>query len=280
MSKKAFSSYSPATELGGLNQHQLIVDLSNAHLSCLVVNEDLKIVAFELFKLYEDELDFDDIIVDIMKESRLLDKSYTDTKVFINSAEAVLIPGKHFNKQVAEDFLTIGFGEPHKQVMRYNEFHHDTEDITVAFRLQEQVPDQINRRLIMVEFHHVYIKMAEHLLKKDISVGDIIKVQFYYKHIIVGVRKQGKLQLVQYFDYQTAEDVLYHLLHICQEFDLQTNKVMLEISGIVDLQSALYTTLEKYFDQIGLEEINQQQLSPDFQQYPSHYLAPFFNLAV
>jgi hypothetical protein len=279
MSKKAFSTYSAATELGGLNHHQLIIELSKHHISCVVVNEQLQVIGFELFKLDEDELDFDDLLVEVMRSSKLLDKSYTETKVYTNSPYAVLIPSEHFNKQIAEDYLSIGFGEAYRQVMRYDQWN-DTSGITIAFRLDEEVPEQMNRRLIMVEFHHVFAKMAEHLLKQEQMQQDKIKVQFYYKHIIVGVMKDGKLQLIQYFNYNSSEDVLYYLLNICQQLGLNTAQVMLEISGMIDLQSALYNELNRYFGNIGLEEINPSNLPQDFQQYPPHYLSPFFNLAV
>lgn len=279
MSKKAFSTYSAATELGGLNNHQLIVELSKHHFSCLVVTEQLNIVAFELFKLDEDELDFDDLMMEIMRESRLLDKSYTETKVYANSPFAVLIPAGQFNKQIAEDYLSVSFGEAHRQVMRYDELSADM-GIVTAFRLEEEVPEQINRRLIMVEFHHVFSKMAEHLLQQDNKATDKIKVQFYYKHIIVGVMKNSKLHLVQFFNYQTPEDVLYYLLNICQQLGLHTAQVVLEISGMIDLQSALYNELNKYFANIAMEEVNMKNLPQDFHHYPPHYLSPFFNLAV
>jgi hypothetical protein len=279
MSKKAFSTYSAATELGGLNNHQLIVELSKHHFSCLVVTAQLNIVAFELFKLDEEELDFDDLMMEIMRESRLLDKSYTETKVYANSPFAVLIPAGQFNKQIAEDYLSVSFGEAHRQVMRYDELSADM-GIVTAFRLDEEVPEQINRRLIMVEFHHVFSKMAEHLLQQDNKATDKIKVQFYYKHIIVGVMKNSQLHLVQFFNYQTPEDVLYFLLNICQQLGLHTAQVMLEISGMIDLQSALYNELNKYFANIAMEEVNMKNLPQDFHHYPPHYLSPFFNLAV
>lgn len=279
MSKKAFSTYSAATELGGLNNHQLIVELSKHHFSCLVVTAQLHIVAFELFKLDEDELDFDDLMMEIMRESRLLDKSYTETKVYANSPFAVLIPAGQFNKQIAEDYLSVSFGEAHRQVMRYDELSADM-GIVTAFRLEEEVPEQINRRLIMVEFHHVFSKMAEHLLQQDNKATDKIKVQFYYKHIIVGVMKNSQLHLVQFFNYQTPEDVLYYLLNICQQLGLHTAQVVLEISGMIDLQSALYNELNKYFATIAMEEVNMKNLPQDFHHYPPHYLSPFFNLAV
>lgn len=279
MSKKAFSTYSAATELGGLNNHQLIVELSKHHFSCLVVTAQLHIVAFELFKLDEDELDFDDLMMEIMRESRLLDKSYTETKVYANSPFAVLIPAGQFNKQIAEDYLSVSFGEAHRQVMRYDELSADM-GIVTAFRLDEEVPEQINRRLIMVEFHHVFSKMAEHLLQQDNKATDKIKVQFYYKHIIVGVMKNSQLHLVQFFNYQTPEDVLYYLLNICQQLSLHTAQVVLEISGMIDLQSALYNELNKYFATIAMEEVNMKNLPQDFHHYPPHYLSPFFNLAV
>ncbi len=279
MSKKAFSTYSAATELGGLNNHQLIVELSKHHFSCLVVTAQLNIVAFELFKLDEDELDFDDLMMEIMRESRLLDKSYTETKVYANSPFALLIPAGQFNKQIAEDYLSVSFGEAHRQVMRYDELSADM-GIVTAFRLEEEVPEQINRRLIMVEFHHVFSKMAEHLLQQDNKATDKIKVQFYYKHIIVGVMKNSQLHLVQFFNYQTPEDVLYFLLNICQQLGLHTAQVVLEISGMIDLQSALYNELNKYFANIAMEEVNMKNLPQDFHHYPPHYLSPFFNLAV
>jgi hypothetical protein len=93
---------------------------------------------------------------------------------------------------------------------------------------------------------------------------------------LIAVRS-GKLLLARSFGYSTPEDVLYYLLKTCRQFSLSQNEVSLELSGLVDKQSALYKELYQYFSQIRLRENDWKMNDGEF---PAHFFTSLKDLSV
>mgnify|MGYP001544273745 FL=1 len=115
------------------------------------------------------------------------------------------------------------------------------------------------------------------LLKKTIEGKNKLSVIFYAKKLIVMLVKNGQLQLIQSFNYHTPEDVSYTLLNICRQF--QISSIKLEISGLLEENSALYKEIYKFFTEIEFTELpGDINYSEEIKQYPSHYFSYIFAL--
>ena len=87
MTNKIFSTYKAGKERGIKNNDRLIVEISNAHVACIVIGGSTNTIEdFELFELPSDSFkSFEESFAYVVIGSRLLDKHYTDKKVFINT---------------------------------------------------------------------------------------------------------------------------------------------------------------------------------------------------
>lgn len=92
---------------------------------------------------------------------------------------------------------------------------------------------------------------------------------------LVAVRS-GQLLLARSFVYNTPEDVVYYLLRTCRQFSLSQTGVELELSGLVDKDSALYNALFQYFSHTRFRE-NNWNLDPA--EYPAHFFTPLKDLS-
>jgi hypothetical protein len=87
--------------------------------------------------------------------------------------------------------------------------------------------------------------------------------------------KNGTTQLINTFNYQTAEDVSYTLLNICQQFDVPN--IALTISGLLERKSALFKEIYKYFETIEMAPLPDcQEYHEEILAYPSHYFSHNF----
>ena len=94
---------------------------------------------------------------------------------------------------------------------------------------------------------------------------------------MVSLIKDGKHQLINSFNYRTAEDVTYTLLNICQQFEVEN--IDLEISGLLEKNSALYKEIYKYFQTIDLIFLPENKnYNEEITQHPSHYFSHIFAL--
>jgi len=87
--------------------------------------------------------------------------------------------------------------------------------------------------------------------------------------------KANKILMAQAYAYATPEDILFYLLKICQQFSLSQREVALQLSGLVDKQSALYKELFQYFINIAFREASWNVKG----DYPAHFFTSLNDLA-
>lgn len=86
--------------------------------------------------------------------------------------------------------------------------------------------------------------------------------------------KNGAVQIVQSFAFKTPEDVAYYVLQLCANYEMPVGEVVLELSGMINEESALYAELYKYFLQIQLQKLPRDFSYPeDMSQIPAHYFS-------
>ncbi|MDB5191948.1 MAG: hypothetical protein JWQ96_1511 [Segetibacter sp.] len=282
MAQKTFSIYAPGSDIVSKNSDSLVVEVGVLHIACVVKRGTKNsIVAVELFNYSSEEgRDFELLFTRIMVISRLLDKSYASTLLFINNPYSVLIPYTRFNKDIAEDYLNMVHGIPVNGQKEFDKV--DVEPgIMNAYCVNKDWLAFTARNLMMVTKQHTYTNLITCLFKRaDGFPANLLKVQFYPHYLIIVVLKQNELQLVQTFVYETNDDVLYYLLSTAQNLKIDLEDTTLEVSGMIDLQSGLHVELSKYFKNIKEETVDQALLLMNTTEYPSHYFTPFYNLAL
>jgi len=126
-----------------------------------------------------------------------------------------------------------------------------------------------------VAFMHAYTAALK--VDNGIAGENQIAVHFTPASFRVKVRKEQKLWLVQTFTYTTPLDVVYVLLKICTEFDMQQEATQVALSGLIDAGSHLYKELYNYFLHIHFSEPALYSLQQE--QYPQHFFQSIYNLA-
>jgi hypothetical protein len=109
---------------------------------------------------------------------------------------------------------------------------------------------------------------------------DLLYCNFNPHNFIVFLKKDGQLQVIQNFEFDIATDAVFHLLNICQSFDVNTGQIALWVSGTVDTDSVLYNELYKYFLNITFLNLPANfNYAGQIKNYPEHYFSHLFALA-
>ncbi len=278
MVQKTIGIYSDTSSYSPFNEDTLIVEVSNEHIACLVKNvKTNSVTAFEFFKLEIEGGDWDDIFYEIRTNSGLLDKSYEATRIYYNLPENTFIPSYKFTGPNANLFLSLVHGDDAKSSIYHDTVKGDV-DFVNAYRIKNNLLETVNRNFLSIQGQHVYTSILNMLAEDETIKKEILmKVQFYHAYFIVTVMRNGKLQLMQRFNYQTPEDVLYHLLNVAEKFELVVPR--LQLSGFIDLQSPTYQYLQQHFTDIYMELVElEEPMNQKINNYPLHYFSPFFNL--
>ena len=140
---------------------------------------------------------------------------------------------------------------------------------TVANLFSEQFPG--------ATYFHATSLQLEQLQGADtlmycIVFGDTLKLILF---------KSGILQVVQQFSYIAPEDVLYHLLNMCEQHAVKPTEVLLRLTGMIDENSRLYTEIYKYFMQVVFEDVAAGIYSNDTaRDFPPHYFSHLITMAL
>ena len=281
MIRKLVSYYTDTKEPAAAEADTLFMEIGNSQLACLVKGaHSQQIEAFELFELDKEMTDWADILFEFKNLSVILNRSYKETHCYYNFQEAVIIPESKFSISAAEDFLSLIYGENTR-----DEIRHDTistgDQMVNAYRVKKSLQEWMGRQFILYQPHHLYTKILADLFAGEIPVTPLLKLQVYASHMIVSVTQKGKLLLIQSFQYQSEEDILYYVMNILKQFHINAADAQIDISGKIDPDSILYQQLNQLFGQMSVETINPADaaafIHPD---YPLHFFTPFYKLAV
>lgn len=131
-------------------------------------------------------------------------------------------------------------------------------------KVQQQYPSAQSR-------HQFSLAMKEVIAATD--AGNVY-VDFRPDEFSVVIVKESKLLLAQTYYYTTPEDVLYYLLKCCAYLDLSQQESQLQVSGLIDSDSALYKELNQYFLNIEFRESAWQRTD-----FPAHFFTTLNDLA-
>ncbi len=267
MAKKTYSLYNSVDII----DQRLAVEIGVSHIVLVAGGENL-VAGLEFYEMEENDLQ--EVLDDIKQQSQLLSKSYRETNVYYNLHESVLVPVAQFNTSIASELLDVAFGSsPLKRV--------NVENINVSpgmvnvYRSNDHWQDIISNYFRAVTKKHIYSKLVE----QAIEASENLTVQFYRNEMIVVATKKKQLKIVRSFSFSNDADVLYHLLNVCKQVDMDAAETTLSISGLINTDSNIFLQLQKYFAELKLNNASKELLPEEqLKQYPLHYFTPFFKL--
>jgi len=280
MARKKIGVYSE--DFSNNSDHQFIMEFGNDELVCIAksaISDD--IIAFELFSLDKGlNDDWNDIFYEIKAISQVFNFSYKKVTCFFNNEEALLIPEKLLTATSAEDYLSLVYGESTRHDVKYEKLLA-TKVFINTYRVRKAITELLSRHFIIYQTAHTYSTILNDVMRRPIIDPAFIKIQFYTSHFIIAVWKDERFQLIQSYRYQSAEDVLYYLMRITQQFNFELSEVSLEVSGFIDRELLLFTQLSSLFIRITTDNMQPVGVFKTVEgEYPPHYFTPFYKLTL
>lgn len=188
--------------------------------------------------------------------------------VFFNFRQISIVPNEFFKQENAASILSVFFGDDNNATVFHENYYE--ENAVFIYRVRQNIIDTIK------EFYpgaqHTHSVAA--LLKNGKIAETELRCVVYYNSFRTMLYKNGRIQLVQYFDYNAPEDMAYHLVNICQQYQLNVDDVKLVLSGLMDTESQLYKCLHNYFLQIDtLKTTFGVTLGNGVEKQPEHFFS-------
>jgi hypothetical protein len=184
--------------------------------------------------------------------------------------QSLLIPKKYFSGDHA--LLDAIYDVPDL------EYRHDTIgewQIVNEYGLPAGIFSQVQEKFPNTRLIHVYTPALK--IYNGFVAADQVDIHFTTQYFRVLVKKDKDIQLAQTYSYKTPLDVVYYLLKICYEFNLDQRELFLIVSGLIDKDSALYEELHHYF--LNLHFSNAPTWIVPEHDLPHYYFHSLYNLA-
>ncbi len=279
MANKKYSIYSSDNYQPDDSDH-LIIENGNNHICLVIKSRAENVQALEWFTYTEEESQNPDQLFKVFVDlSALLGKNYASITLFINNDCNVLIPASLFRAELVDDYLIATLGEGFGFSTGYDKIFENKGPVNV-YRYQTTISNYLKEHFAISKTRHTYSRLLEKWLLLKNKPDVLMNVVFYEGSFVVAVFHKEQLQIMRCYQYQVAEDVVYHWLNLIKQLDLNANELIIRISGVIDIPSALHTVLLKYFKNVTIETIQLGKINLTGYQYPLHYFTPLFNLAI
>ena len=281
MVKPSFDIVSPDYNNDEILNCILLMELSEKLFGYVLCNREEKLfLALKQYNLeYYPEKSASESLKEIISGDELLQHSFKEAVLVYNYPFSDLVPAKYFTPSASKPMIQLAFGDTFKGLI-FSEKIPGLELYNI-YRIPSDIHLLAQQKFGGGKYWHFNTLFVNSTNNASDKNGNTMNLVFYSDKFIVMVKKDQHLQLIQSYPYQTSEDVAYHLLTICREFEMKQEETFLIISGLIDEQSALYMELLKYFNEVHWDsvpdEVNTSQLQHEF---PIHYFLPLLKMAL
>lgn len=245
-------------------------DLADARKSIHVPGEALKTNTLKLRNLLETEL-------------KWLSAPFSQVRLMIGSGNSSLVPEALFDKKEKASLFDFNMaGGPFDS----EDIHFDKLRISDAVCLYYIDPEveRICKEFFpeAVFYHHSTVLIQALLLKYMNQENELhLFVNTASSRLDIVRIKGKKLEYINSFSFNTAEDYMYYLIFVVEQLGLNPESVKLIMTGEVERNSKLTDLVRKYVRSISFAERNTDfRYSFVFDQLPGHYYFNLLNLAL
>jgi hypothetical protein len=235
--------------------------------------EPLKLLGLLLCVIDENE-NFEDSFNKTLASYFKEENSFKNVSVIFNNKNSTLLPNQFFKQSAMANVLNHLFAINETE---HYFFYKETQSLSATniYAIHKKKFDGI--KSIMPNFTHL------HSFYFANTFNNVTKLhcQIMPNYLKVNLTENNKLIATYYAAYHSALDACYQLLNACERFNINKGKLKLELCGMVELNSALYQEIHKYFLDISFTEIPDQfSIAAPIKNLPTQYYAHLLNQIV
>jgi Protein of unknown function (DUF3822) len=195
----------------------------------------------------------------------VLKATFTSVKIIFDTAYFSLIPSELYEEENKKELLSFLVDIPNN----YTLITEKVESINAVaiFAVPQITYDEFKKQYPQATFSHSIISFlkATKTLYKKILKGKTLFIDVNTECFNVLCYNDEKLQLANAYSFENENDITYQLVNMMKQFDMDTMRDQVFISGGIEKQSAVYQKLAKYIKNISL--VNR----PDMFKYSSFF---------
>jgi hypothetical protein len=181
----------------------------------------------------------------------LLSLHYASASCIFLTQKSTLVPDAFFDKNALKSYLGFNHGLDALDEIHYN--YIPGADAYNVFALHTYIASAISSHLHGVRFYHQALPLIERTIALAGSKQkQIMMVNINHLFFDVILSSGGKLTLYNTFQYSGQNDILYFILYVCNQFEIDPQKLELVISGELSDIMAYREAIREYIPGIQI----------------------------
>jgi hypothetical protein len=184
------------------------------------------------------------------------------------STQNTLVPTLLYNETIKDSYVQELYGNLHDKKIETNS-SKDTL-IQIVSRIDKNLWKAIPTNKTINNWLQFFIEYLQQQIKQE-----FIHICFLDKAFAIGASAIGQLQYAHIHPYQVPAEVTYTIIQFLNQSNWQKENTTIEISGMIQSNSPLYTELQKFFPKLQwVEESYYTQLNANSSEKTFHQLFP------
>jgi hypothetical protein len=187
--------------------------------------------------------------ISAIKHFQFSKKQYLHVYINYFTQQFTLCPTAFYNSDSNRSMLEFNAGSIDNKLILVDDV---TTDIKLIYGIDESLKSTLDLIFPNHQLKHSLSVLSKLMLVSEELVKEHILLSIHSNYIEVVVKQDQKLVLANQFSIKTQEDVLYYVLFILEQYQLNPLTANISIVGNLDTNSELITSLKKYIKNIRL----------------------------
>lgn len=217
----------------------LCIEVGFRYFTACVIDEN----SFELH--YTEQIDFS-ALSDLNSSSKALSQNFEKVYISVLNSDFTLLPNAIFDQDNLADYLQLNLGELNNQRESYQSIPEL--NCTNAYRIESELIEFFESKYKHATFLHSSTTFLNLINTVKTQEESKLYLNVYDAHFLICYFKEGKLNLLNSFEFKTEADFIYLILFLSKELEMSQTKTEVILSGKINYQEAL----TEYFTSVSI----------------------------
>jgi len=187
--------------------------------------------------------------ISAIKHFQFSKKQYQHVYINYFTSQFTLCPAQFYNTDTNRSMLEFNTGSVADKLILTDDVNAD---IKLIFAIDDALKSTFDQIFPNHQLKHTLTTLSKLMMVSEELIKEHILLSVHSSYIEVIVKQEQKLLLANQFSVKTHEDILYYILFILEQYQLNPIMVNISIVGNIDANSELILSLKKYIKNIHL----------------------------
>lgn len=188
-------------------------------------------------------------LISAIKHFQFSKKKYQHVYINYFTAQFTLCPVAFYNAETNRSMLEFNVGSVSDKLVLVDDVNAD---VKLIYAIEESLKSTLDLIFPNHQIKHTLSVISKLMMVSEELVKEQIILSVHSNYIELVVKQEHKLLLANQFSVKTQEDVLYYVLFVLEQYQLNPLTANITIAGNLDTNSELVISLKKYIKNIHL----------------------------